>query len=232
MATISFEHTTQQPSQQQIEERERGRKGRPSFSSQKTNDRLRESDRRPSTQASTKTYPQTQRRSVFREEGLDDLNTSVHIIREGEIAPDIGIDDVRREDFQDERNVNGKRNAPKAGGLFSRSKLGKSTGSEPGPRTTMPASTTAPPPPFSTLPRAALIILLVAMVVPGFRYGGGNDKVMMGGADADVIRTAEMVENGSMIEGRQASPTSVCTRWAHQGMFEPPQDSGCVLILV
>lgn len=173
---------------------------------------------------------------MFREEGLDDLNTSVHIIREGEKAllPGMGIEDSRnrkRESEQEvagEKNANGKRSAskPVGGGLFS--KLGKATGPGPGatPRPAMPVSTTAPPPAFSTLPRAALIILLVAMVVPGFRYGSDSDKIMMAGADADIIRSAEMVENGSLIEGRQTSPTAVCTRWAHQGISK--KSAGCV----
>ncbi len=54
--------------------------------------------------------------------------------------------------------------------------------------------------------------------MPGFRYGG-EDKINISGADAGVIREAELVENASAIEGRQNSPTDVCTRWSQQGMF-------------
>jgi hypothetical protein len=35
-----------------------------------------------------------------------------------------------------------------------------------------------------------------------------------------VIRASELVENGSVIEGRQNSPTSICTRWSHQSRFQ------------
>lgn len=136
---------------------------------------------------------------MFKEEGLDDLNTSVHIIREGESAPDLGPEIVHRGTI-----------APKDGGL---SKLG--TKSIPGLK---PANSSAPPSAFSTLPRAALIVFLIAMVLPGFRYGSDGDGTMAG-AEADVIRGAPMVENGSMIEGRDTSPTDTCTRWAHQGML-------------
>jgi hypothetical protein len=220
MSQVSFEHNTPSPSQQQIEEYERDRKCRPSFSSQKTNDRIRESDRRPSIPSSVRSKSQTLRRSVFREEGLDDLNTSVHIIRDGEqtILPGTGHEDIRKQRLEvgSGGDGNGKATVPKPGGFFS--KLGKASGPGLGSRATTPSPNAPPPPAFATLPRAALIILLVAMVVPGFRYSG-SERVIIAGADADVIRTSEMVENGSLIEGRAASPTAVCTRWAHQGRY-------------
>jgi hypothetical protein len=59
---------------------------------------------------------------------------------------------------------------------------------------------------------------LIAVVVPGFRYGG-EGKININGADAGVIREAELVDNASAIEGRQNSPTAVCTRWSEQSMF-------------
>ena len=85
-----------------------------------------------------------------------------------------------------------------------------------GSRPMIKSSATAPPGSFSSVPRVALIAFLIAVVVPGFRYSGGANKVNIGGADAGVIRTAELVENASTIEGRADSPTSTCTRWAHQ----------------
>jgi hypothetical protein len=65
----------------------------------------------------------------------------------------------------------------------------------------------------------ALIAFLIAAVVPGFRYGGEN-KVIISGADAGAIREAELVDNASAIEGRRNSPTAICTRWSHQSMFQ------------
>jgi hypothetical protein len=44
--------------------------------------------------------------------------------------------------------------------------------------------------------------------------------VNISGADAGMIREAELVDNASAIEGRQNSPTSVCTRWAQQGTLK------------
>ncbi|KAH6719053.1 hypothetical protein BKA61DRAFT_268821 [Leptodontidium sp. MPI-SDFR-AT-0119] len=202
---------------------ERGRLGRPSFSSQKTTDRLRESERRPSISTSSapkKKKIKQQRRSVFREEGLDDLSRSVYQDGPGfdlrslhEDAHKAGTEGggdnegVLRESRQGE---NVRMEGGVGGGQSWYSKLGK------GSRPLIKSSATAPPGSFSSIPRVALIVFLIAVVVPGFRYSGGKDKVVIGGADAGVIRTAELVDNASTIEGRADSPTSTCTRWAHQ----------------
>ncbi|KAH8586172.1 hypothetical protein B0O99DRAFT_495809, partial [Bisporella sp. PMI_857] len=66
---------------------------------------------------------------------------------------------------------------------------------------------------FSTIPRTAMIVFLIALVVPGIHYGTGKDKINMSIAEAGVITRAELVENGSMIEGRKDSSIDVCTRW-------------------
>ncbi|KAJ8061175.1 hypothetical protein OCU04_010248 [Sclerotinia nivalis] len=72
---------------------------------------------------------------------------------------------------------------------------------------------------FSTIPRVALLAFLIGVVVPAFGYTGrqqNNIHVVKGnGADAGVIGASELVDNGSMIDGRANSPTSVCTRWSH-----------------
>jgi hypothetical protein len=68
-----------------------------------------------------------------------------------------------------------------------------------------------------------MIVFLIAVVIPGFRYSTGKDKINISGADAGIIMRAELVENGSAIEGRQDTATDVCTRWAHMGMAEVPQ---------
>lgn len=80
-------------------------------------------------------------------------------------------------------------------------------------------SATAPPGSFSSIHRTVFIAFLIACVVPGFRYSTDKEKVNISGADAGVIMRAELVENGGALEGRQNSPTDVCTRWSHMGMF-------------
>lgn len=59
----------------------------------------------------------------------------------------------------------------------------------------------APPATVSSIQRFTMLALLIAVVLPGFGYINGREKI---GADAGVIRK------------RDDSPTDVCTRWAHQ----------------
>ena len=208
----SFTHETLSPD---LHGSERGGLVRPGFSSQKTSDRLREAERRPSL-ASTNIKPL--RRSVFKEEGLDDPNSTVQN-SEKKSVPAIEIEDAKGKnttfddilkDLDQKENVG---STTKPGNPPWYSKIGKAQ------RPTIKSAATAPPGSFSTIPRLALIAFLIAVVVPGFRYAGGKEKVNINGVDAGVIRTAELVENASAIEGRQNSPTSVCTRWSHQSKW-------------
>ncbi|KAG0649978.1 Kelch repeat-containing [Hyphodiscus hymeniophilus] len=208
---MSFTHDTHSTRVQT----DRGRLSRPSFSTRDTSDRLRESSRASSSSVPG-SKPKPQRKSVFREEGLDDLNSSraPHIDHEftrieekpgarteGKAPAKVTFDHILKDaEYKDREEVEGKK------GIF-----GKFRGERPKIKT----ATTAPPGLFPTIPRAALIVLLICVVVPGFRYSAGGENVI-GGADAGVIRTPELVENGSVIEGRQNSPTTVCTRWSHQ----------------
>jgi hypothetical protein len=199
---------------------ERGRTARPSFSSQKTADRLRECERSSPKPKVSKI--KQNRTSVFKEEGLDDLRRAVHVLEDGDKSPrPLPVDEIadlkgKGEMFEEsEREGGDKENGKKAGSQNWYSKLAK------GPRPLIKTSSTNPPGSFSSIPRVALIACLIAVVVPGFRYGG-KDKVNISSADARVIREAELVDNASAIEGRQNSPTSICTRWAQQGMFHHP----------
>jgi hypothetical protein len=182
---------------------DRGRQGRPSFSSHVTSDRLREGER-----ASSSSVPQSklkpQRRSVFREEGLDEAKSSqtphtdaqtasVVDEKEHKITFDHILKDLEQKDTELEKKS-----------LLSRFK---------GSRPVIKTAASAPPGRLPTIPRVALIVALVCVVVPGIQYGWGDN---INGADAGVIRTPEFVDNGSVIEGRQNSPTAVCTRWSHQ----------------
>jgi len=159
------------------------------------------------------------RTSVFKEEGLDDLRRGVHVVPggDGKSLPVFEEEHVKGKGtkFEEaERENEDKENAKKIGQPWY-SKLAK------GSRPSIKASSSAPPGSFASIPRVALIACLIAVVVPGFRYGG-EDKANINGADAGVIREAELVDNASAIEGRQNSPTSICTRWSHQGEFWPP----------
>ncbi|PBP26958.1 cell wall anchored protein [Diplocarpon rosae] len=190
---------------------ERGRLGRPIFLSRNTGDRLR----RPSMfqSASSKPY----RRSVFREEGLDDLSYSVH-----QDGPAIDLrtsgseragvrDHTWREEVLEESNLGENiTDDGLATGQPWYLKIVK------GSRPVDKSSAAAPPRPFSTVPRMALVVFFIAVVVPGFQYTGGEDNTVVTGADAGVVKTPELVDNASMIAGRKDSPTAVCTRWSHQ----------------
>ncbi|KAF4621544.1 hypothetical protein G7Y89_g14528 [Cudoniella acicularis] len=193
-------------------EPERGRRGRPSFSSTKTADRLRECERRPSI-SSQKIKPQ--RLSIFKEEGLDDLTTSIHPSHHATNPTPLPIIGTR----DGPQKISGVSN------MALKEDVGASNNEEEStwysklvknPRPQIKAASAGPPGSFSTLPRAVSIVLLIAVVIPGFRYSNGEDKVNISGADAGVIKTEELVDNGSMIEGRANSPTDICTRWAHQ----------------
>ena len=200
---------------------ERGRAGRPSFSSYKTSDRLRECEQRCSTPSKIKPH----RRSIFKEEGLDDLHRSVHpshpdnatnnstppIKTPGTPGGKTTFDEIL---CNDEEKENSESRARRENPSWF-SKLVKVQ------RPAIKSSATAPPGSFSSVSRIALIAFLIAVVVPGFRYSSGSEKINISGADAGVIREGFLVDNGSMLEGRADSPTDVCTRWAHQGIFSP-----------
>jgi len=194
----------------------RGRAVRPSFSSHKTSDRLRECEQRSSTPSKIR----PQRRSVFREEGLDDLNCSVypsHYTTSPPTSPTTTEGPPNKNTTFDEilGNNDEKENAEarKRGNAAWYSKLVKPQ------RPMIRQAATAPPGSFSSVTRVALLAFLIAVVVPGFRYSTGGEKVNIIGADAGVIREGILVDNGSLLEGRGDSPTDVCTRWAHQGML-------------
>lgn len=204
------------------EVQERGRPGRPSFSSYKTSDRLRDCDQRASKLSKIKPH----RLSIFKEEGLDDLNRSVHPSHASHNETNNSTPPLETEGaqggkttFDDILSKNGERgnsesNARKDNSAWF-SKIVK------GQRPVVKSSATAPPGSFSSVSRVVLIAFLIAVVVPGFRYSNGGQKINISGAEAGVIRKGIMVDNGSMLEGRAHSPTDTCTRWSHQGWFFP-----------
>ncbi|TGO89773.1 hypothetical protein BPOR_0094g00080 [Botrytis porri] len=162
----------------------------------------------------------TVRRSRFREEGLDDeVIERVDVGSLGGEFATVGADLRTRSTWSGISTiisispVSGEKRERKEADDESRAaKIGKSD------RPTIATSNT-PPAPFSSMPRVALLAFLIAVVVPAFGYTGrksSNSNVMKGnGADAGIIRDQGFVDNGSMIEGRADSPTSICTRWSH-----------------
>jgi hypothetical protein len=81
-----------------------------------------------------------------------------------------------------------------------------------GRRPRVKTAASAQPPTMSSFTRLSSIALLIAVVLPGFSYYNGREKVSLNGAEAGVInRNVKPV-----LETRAGSPTDVCRRWAHQ----------------
>lgn len=87
-----------------------------------------------------------------------------------------------------------------------------------GRRPRVKTASSAPPPTMSSLTRLTSVALLVAVVIPGFSYYNGREKVTPNGADAGVINRNP---RGPVLETRAGSP-EVCKRWSHQGRYLRP----------
>ena len=151
MASFSYENDAQSS-----QCTERGRISRPSFSSQKTADRLRECERSSSRSQASKIKPY--RTSVFKEEGLDDLKRAIHDVPEVEkkFLPVFEIEDIKSkhtkcEEESEKDGEEDKENSKKSGQPWY-SRLGK------GPRPSIKSSSTGPPGSFSSIPRVALML--------------------------------------------------------------------------
>ncbi|KAI0900035.1 hypothetical protein F4806DRAFT_276475 [Annulohypoxylon nitens] len=73
-------------------------------------------------------------------------------------------------------------------------------------------ASSARPPPFAGRYSFTMIVLLIAIVLPTISFNNGRKKIEISGADAAVTKLPHTV----ILEDRQNSPTSVCTRWAGQ----------------
>ena len=80
----------------------------------------------------------------------------------------------------------------------------------------------APPPTMSTFTRLSSVALLIAVVLPGFSYYNGREKVPLNGADAGVINRHSMTP---VLDTRADSATDVCKRWSQQGRHSGQQQS-------
>lgn len=81
-----------------------------------------------------------------------------------------------------------------------------------GRRPRIKTAASAPPPTMSSFTRLTSVALFVAVVIPGFSYYNGQEKVALNGADAGVIRRKP---DGPVLETRADSP-KLCKRWSHQ----------------
>lgn len=152
---------------------------------------------------------------MFREEGLDDLNTSVYHAPESTLN---AVQDRRPEEHTKYGTVTFDKilkDIPKPQSVEIK-KEGRSAWlpkMAKGSRPMIKSSASAPPGSFPTLSRTALIVFLIALVVPGSQYLG-KEKVNVVGADA----TPTLLRESIGMNKRENSNTDVCTRWAHQGM--------------
>jgi hypothetical protein len=210
---------------------------------QSTSDRLREG-RRPSFTAITGSNIRKGRQSVFREIGLLDdgeqneasSGTRSEAAYEGggerERAAAEAESGVRRrsanrhdrkrsstmETEKTRLNISGTMQSPSTSadssptspteGRSWYSRLGV------GRRPKIKAAASAPPQTIASMSRLAMIVMLIAVILPTFSYYNGRQEVSMSGADAGVI--PPKVRQGPVLDIRQNSPTQTCTRWSQQ----------------
>ncbi|KAB5572591.1 hypothetical protein GE09DRAFT_1269550 [Coniochaeta sp. 2T2.1] len=206
---------------------------RPKFHHHNTNDRLRESSSRPPSFSMISNI-RKDRRSMFKELGLDTdgHTTYTNGIIDKEFAELTGLasastdrtsesnseraprGDGRPQDAQSPRGINNNNNQDAS------PQSATSTGSKPwysrlvtGRRPRIKTAASAPPPTMTTFTRLSSVALLIAVVLPGFSYYNGREKVPLNGADAGVINRNTM---RPVLETRADSPTDVCKRWSQQ----------------
>lgn len=202
---------------------------RPRFDYRKTDDRLREGISRPAPLPMISTL-RKDRTSMFIEVGLDtDTDGHATYTNGGTdkkfaeltgIAP-AGTDEAS--EHKPDRSPGGSPRGPQSpGSVNSRGISPQSPTSRNRPwysmlvaghRPRIKTAATAPAPNTSTFTRLSSVALLVALVLPGFSYYNGHERVGLSGADAGVI-----IRNVKpAVETRVDSPVDVCKRWSHQG---------------
>ncbi|CAP65408.1 uncharacterized protein PODANS_6_9110 [Podospora anserina S mat+] len=205
------------------------RPARPKFHHRCTNDRIREGSGTPPLFFSMTGKIRKDRKSVFREVGLDTEEPNGPYFSEhefGEITglasptsthrpdtaqgntSDDGKDDTEQRQPRDERDEAESPTSPSQKPWYSRL--------TPGRRPRVRTASSAPPPSVSSFTRLSTIALLIAVVIPAFSYYKGAEEVApLAGADAGVIYYRDM-KPGPILETRADSPTKACKRWAHQ----------------
>lgn len=210
-----------------------GRSTRPRFHHRCTEDRLREgSGRPPSFSMSRKTTKE--RKSVFRELGLDTDDPSGPYSSEHEFAQVTGLASptttpgpgAGNDHASDDGKVETERKPAQQGqddhdDEFAQSPASPSTSQRPwysrltrARRPRIKTVSSAPPPSLSTMTRLSSIALLIAVLLPGFSYYSGRQTAAPVVADAGVIHTPG--PPGPVLEGRAGFLSDVCGRWAYQ----------------
>ncbi|KAI1460418.1 hypothetical protein F4805DRAFT_478855 [Annulohypoxylon moriforme] len=189
-----------------------GTAARPRFNSQVTADRLRESSALPTSSMASKI--REGRQSMFIEvglfeeepEGQQDQQDMTSESRD-EIEPSERIESTSEitSPVEKRTSTSDREDQPRGKSKWL-SKLA------PKKRPRIKTASSAPPPTFPGLHRLSMIVLLIAVVIPTISFNNGRKKVEISGADAGVTRPAPNI----VLDDRQNSPTSVCTRWAGQ----------------
>ncbi|KAK4226733.1 hypothetical protein QBC38DRAFT_365818 [Podospora fimiseda] len=207
---------------------------RPKFHHRCTNDRLREGSQSVLFLSSMSGKIRKDRKSVFKELGLDTDQPNGPYASEHEFGEITGLaspastfspnqenasDDGKSETGgnqnrdQGEQNQNDSARSPASPSRSSRPWYSRLT---PSRRPKVRAVSSAPPPSVSSFSRVSMIALLIAVVLPAFSFYNGDEKVALAGvAEAGVI-SGRMEDSGPFLEPRADSPTKVCKRWAHQ----------------
>lgn len=187
---------------------------RPRFPHNHTHDRNREgSDRHPSLSLMTGKIKKD-RKSVFKELDIDSDQPFHHYPGEREFGEITGLRIDNESDDGTSYRQSGSMKSPTtptspSSGRPWYSKL------TPGRRPRISSTASAPPPGMSSFTRLTTLALFIAVVIPGFSYYNGREKVLLSGADAGVIR--EVVQpSGPILETRTDSSTDYCARWAGQ----------------
>lgn len=208
---------------------------RPTFHHRYTDDRLREGvGKLPS--FSMQSNIRKDRRSIFKELGLDtDCGATYEpLLSDKEFAEITGLTSAgsdRPSDYNNSErakgNSAGNRRLQKAQrprdnhsddptsspqSATSTDSKGWFTKLVAGRRPRIKTAASAPPPTMSSFTRLTSVALFVAVVIPGFSYYNGQEKVALNGADAGVIRRKP---DGPVLETRADSP-KLCKRWSHQ----------------
>ncbi|KAK3398351.1 hypothetical protein B0T20DRAFT_392755 [Sordaria brevicollis] len=188
---------------------------RPRFHHNNTHDRIREgSERHPSLSMMTGKIKKG-RKSVFKELDLDTDQPVHHYPDEREFGEITGL---RTDNDSDDGTSYGRQ----SGSMKSPTTPTSPSSGRPwyskltsGKRPRISSTASAPPPGMSSFTRLTTLALFIAVVIPGFSYYNGREKVSLNGADAGVIRQV-VQPSGPIIGTRADSSTDYCARWAGQ----------------
>lgn len=208
---------------------------RPKFHHRCTDDRIREGfGRPPSFSMSSKIT--RDRKSVFRELGLDTDEPSASYSSEHEFSELNGLSsptDIqtpersetgtsnRRETEVSETRTEQQREVDESEQTTPKSTKWYLKLTTPGRRPRIKTVSSAPPPSLFTFTGLSAIVLLIAVVLPGFSYYKSREEAVLGAADAGVIPNTSG-PSGPVLELRAESPTRACKRWAHHSELSIP----------